>query len=94
MKRNLLNHAALAALAVCAAISTTTGAYAQTRSLPTFEVEKGWPKVPAGMKVGDVSSFTADAQDNIYLIHRPRVLKGDDLKNAAPPVMVFDQGGN
>jgi hypothetical protein len=46
------------------------------------------------MKVGDASSFTADAQDNIYMIHRPRVLKGDDLKNAAPPVMVFDAGGN
>jgi len=70
-------------------------AAAQTRSLPTFEVDKAWPKpLSDGKKIGDVSSFTADAQDNIYLIHRPRVLKGDDLKNAAPPVLVYDKDGN
>jgi len=82
----------LASVAAVAAVVAQPAA--AQRSLPTFEVDKAWPKVPAGMKVGDVSSFSADAQDNMYLIHRPRTLKGDDLKNAAPPVMVFDQGGN
>jgi len=77
--------------AVAAVVAQPTAAQ---RSLPTFEVDKAWPKVPAGMKIGDVSSFSADAQDNMYLIHRPRTLKGDDLKNAAPPVMVFDKDGN
>src|SRR5499427_990836 len=64
------------------------------RALPTFEFEKDWPKVPPQWKVGDVSSFTTDAQGNIWLIHRPRTLKGEDLKKAAPPVMVFDVNGN
>jgi len=64
------------------------------RALPTFEFEKDWPKVPPQWKVGDVSSFTTDAQGNIWLIHRPRTLKGEDLKKAAPPVMVFDGNGN
>ena len=94
MKRQLLNQAALAVLAICTSAFFAGNASAQTRSLPTFEVDKAWPKLPAGMKVGDASSFTTDAQDNVYMIHRPRVLKGDDLKNAAPPVMVFDPSGN
>jgi hypothetical protein len=64
------------------------------RALPTFEFEKDWPKVPPQWKVGDVSSFTTDAQGNVWLIHRPRTLKGEDLKKAAPPVMVFDVNGN
>jgi NHL repeat len=92
-RRNLSRAVLLASVAALVGLSAQPAA-AQTRSLPTFEVDKAWPKVPAGMKVGDVSSFTADAQDNMYLIHRPRTLKGDDLKNAAPPVMVFDGAGN
>src|ERR1700751_6173896 len=64
------------------------------RPLPVFEMEKGWPKVPPQWKVGDVSSCTSDAQGNIWLIHRRRTLKGDDLKKAAPPVMGFDVNGN
>ena len=50
--------------------------------------------MPPQWKVGDVSSMTIDAQGNIWLLHRPRTLKGEDLKKAAPPVMVFDVDGN
>jgi hypothetical protein len=75
--------------------SAVTPALAQTpRALPVFELEKDWPKVPPQWKVGDVSSFTTDADGNIWLIHRPRTLKGEDLKKAAPPVMVFGVAGN
>ena len=68
---------------------------AQTaRSLPTFEVERGWPQVPAKWKVGDASSFAIDAQDRVWLLHRPKTLvKPEDAAMAAPPVMVFDAGG-
>jgi DNA-binding beta-propeller fold protein YncE len=83
----------LASVAAVAGLFVQPAA-AQQRSLPTFEVDKAWPKLPAGKKVGDASSFSADAQDNIYLIHRPRTLKGDDLKNAMKPVVVFDAAGN
>src|SRR6478672_377794 len=69
-------------------------ASAQSRSVPTFEVDKAWPKVPAKWKLGDASSFAIDAQDNVWLLHRPRTLKPDEAPMAAPPVMVFDSGGS
>ena len=63
-------------------------------SLPTFEVDKDWPKVPAKWKLGDASSFAIDAKDNVWLLHRPRTLKPEQAPMAAPPVMVFDTAGN
>ena len=99
MKHQNLSFAVLLAAGMAVALPGKyllgSTAVAQTpRALPTFEMEKDWPKVPPQWKVGDVSSFTTDAQGNIWLIHRPRTLKGEDLKNAAPPVMVFDVAGN
>jgi len=68
---------------------------AGTRSLPTFEVDRNWPKVPAQWKLGDVSSFSVDAQDRIWALHRPRTLvKPEDVPKRAPAVMVFDTTGN
>jgi DNA-binding beta-propeller fold protein YncE len=87
--------AALGATALTATTSMAqTPAQAQTRSLPTFAVDPSWPKVPPQWKLGDVSSMASDAQGNIWVLHRPRTLKGDDFAKAAPPVMVFDQAGN
>src|SRR5262245_11233872 len=98
MKRILLNGIVLSALAIAAggwlAESDTAQAAAAAKSLPTFEVVKDWPKLPANMKVGDASSFAIDAQDNVWLIHRPHTLKGDAQKQAAKPVVVFDPAGN
>ena len=89
---------AATALGATALTATTvmaqTPAQAQTRSLPTFAVDPSWPKVPPQWKLGDVSSMASDAQGNIWVLHRPRTLKGDDFAKAAPPVMVFDQAGN
>src|ERR1700677_1895947 len=95
MRNGFIGRAALVALVAGATVQwMATPAAAQTRSLPTFEVDKGWPKVPPQWKIGDASSMTVDAQGNIWLLHRPRTLMGDDLKKAAPPVMVFDVNGN
>jgi len=94
MRHGHFARAALAALVAAAAWCATEAAAQTTRSLPIFEVEKGWPKIPPQWKIGDASSITVDAQGNIWLLHRPRTLKGDDLKKAAPPVMVFDVDGN
>src|SRR5678816_3277322 len=65
----------------------------QVRSLPTFEVDRTWPKVPEKWKLGDASSFAVDAQDNVWLLHRPRTLPPEQAAMAAPPVMVFDSSG-
>ena len=67
---------------------------ASPRSLPTFEVDRAWPRVPAKWKVGDASSVAIDARDNVWLLHRPRTLKPEEAALAAPPVMVFDRAGS
>ncbi len=82
------------AIAVCASTTATAQSAPATRSLPVFEVDKSWPKVPPQMKLGHASSFAIDAQDNVWLLHRPRTLKPDQAANAAPPVVVFDAAGN
>jgi hypothetical protein len=86
------------AFAFSAAVSTAAllpqTAAAQGHSLPMFEVDKNWPKVPPTMKVGDASSIAIDANDTAWVLSRPRTLKGDDQKRAAPPIMIFDPAGN
>ncbi len=47
------------------------------RAMPVFEVDPAWPKVPAKWKLGDASSIAIDAQDNVWVLHRPRTLKAD-----------------
>jgi hypothetical protein len=67
---------------------------AQARSVPVFEVDPAWPKLPPQFKLGDASSFAIDAQDNVWLLHRPRTLKPEDAGKAAPAIVVFDAAGN
>ena len=72
---------------------THASAQGTARRLPTFDVDGSWPTVPAKWKLGDASSFAVDAQDQVWLLHRPRTLKPEDVAKAAPPVMVFDAAG-
>ena len=53
----------------------TTQAQSGT-GLPTFVVDSSWPKVPSQWRLGDPSSFAVDAQDRVWLLHRPRTLTG------------------
>ena len=71
-----------------------TAAMAGAADLPTFEVDSSWPKVPAKWKLGDASSIAIDAQDNVWVLHRPRTLKPEEAAMAAPAVIVFDSAGN
>jgi len=92
----LLIGAALVAGTIWLSIGTPAAAV-QTdgRRIPTFVVDPSWPKVPAKWKLGDVSSFAIDAQDNVWALHRPRtLLKPEEIEMAAPPVVVFDAAGN
>ena len=103
MKGKLVNLGVLIAFGVLMVVGvkwlssaafSTQAAQAQGRSLPTFEVDRSWPKVPSQWKLGDVSSIAIDAQDNIWVLHRPRTLKPEQAAMAAPPVIVFDGAGN
>src|SRR5260370_3595942 len=72
----------------------TVSAQAPGRSLPTFQVDRAWPKVPPQWKLGDPSSIAIDAQDHVWVLHRPRTLvKPDDAAKTAPPVTVFGPAG-
>ncbi len=87
MKKNAQAVLLLLSFAACG------GAFAAERMLPVFAVDATWPQVPAKWKLGDASSIAVDAQDNVYVLHRPRTLKAADAAMAAPPVMVFDTSG-
>ena len=81
----------IAILALAAALPRLQ---AQQGGVPQFEVDPAWPKVPAQYKLGDASSVAIDAQDRVYVLHRPRTLKPEEASKMAPPVMIFDTAGN
>src|SRR3979490_733281 len=103
MKDKVLNCAVLIALVIVASVegqrflSATAAAQApaaRAGGLPMFQVDPSWPKVPAKWKLGDASRIGIDAQDHVWVLHRPRTLPADQAAMAAPPVMVFDGAGN
>ena len=82
---------------------------AQTRTdaqAPVFEVDPFWPKpLPNHWVLGSTIGLSVDAQDHVWIIHRPQTVE-DNFKAAeftppigvcckiAPPVLEFDQAGN
>jgi len=103
MKRENLGRAVLMALVIVAGVegrwlfgmeAAAQTPQAQARAMPMFEVDPSWPKVPSKWKLGDASSIAIDAQDNVWVLHRPRTLKPDQAAMAAPPIVVFDGAGN
>jgi len=65
---------------------------AAKREVPKFEVDASWPKIRNGWVLGQVASAATDDQDNVWLLHRPRVVRPD--QKTGPPVMEFDAKGN
>ena len=70
MKRRTLGLIGVVAHLIAAGVPAaglfTTEAAAQSpqaRSVPVFEVDPAWPKLPPQFKLGDASSFAIDAQD-------------------------------
>jgi hypothetical protein len=99
MYRSSVGKVMVTGLALTALYGAPFGVLAQSardgaRSVPTFEVDRAWPKVPAQWKLGDASSFAIDGEDRVWLLHRSRTLvKPEDAAMAAPPVIVFDAAG-
>jgi hypothetical protein len=90
-----------------AARSVTTEPVARDSSgLPQFIVDPFWPKpLPNNWILGQVSGVDVDADDHVWIVHRPRSLSERELGAsqdpplskccfAAPPVLEFDQSGN
>jgi hypothetical protein len=109
MKRNLTIGAAflavLATLAVAQSKLETAAAQAQGQVMaPRFEVDPTFPKpLPNGWYQGQSIGLWVDAQDHVWIVHRPDVLdavegagdqKTGECCKAAPPILEFDQQGN
>ena len=90
----------IAAIAICLAAALAGCAGTSDRSasgvtgIPVFELDPSWPKVPPQYRLGDPSSIAIDANDNAWVLHRPRTLKPEQASMAAPPIMIFDPAGN
>lgn len=76
---------------------------AQARGeIPQYRVDAMWPKpLPDNWILGGVSGVTVDAQDHVWIIHRPRTLIDRDgppptsvCCKPAPNVIEFDPQGN
>src|SRR5262249_53875800 len=73
---------------------------------PKFQVDASWPKpLPNNWIMGQAAGVAVDAQDNVWVIQRPRTLTDDEKAASftpprtkcclpAPPVMQFDSDGN
>lgn len=105
-------YVAAALVAVIVALGATEAALdrvaAQGTQVPTFEVDPFWPKpLPNGWLIGSTIGVSVDAQDHVWIIHRPdsftertEIGLATDPPTAelccrpAPPVLEFDQEGN
>jgi DNA-binding beta-propeller fold protein YncE len=79
---------------------------AASTQAPKFEVDPLWPKpLPNHWRIGSTIGVSVDAQDHVWIIHRPDSLQEKEkypLANPpaasccfpAPPVLEFDQDGN
>src|SRR5580704_12152268 len=65
----------------------------QPRSMPVFQVDPAWPKLPNNWVVGIVSSVSVDRRDHVWILHRPRSVQENLKAQAAPPVLEFDADG-
>ncbi len=87
-------------LAACA------GGSAWAVDAPRFEVDPAWPKrLPNDWLMGQAAGVSVDAQDNVWVVQRPKSLTDDERAASAtplrtkcckpaPPVLVFNQAGD
>jgi DNA-binding beta-propeller fold protein YncE len=73
---------------------------------PMFQIDPAWPKFPEqNLLLGEAPAVAVDAQDNIWILTRPKRLLGRELFAdmrppqadcciPAPPVIEFDAAGN
>ena len=91
--RSLTRLSLVSLTALCAAAPLAPVLAQPAADLPVFEVEPGWPTVPANWVLGEVSSIAVAADDHVWVLHRPRSIPEADRARAAPPVLEFDQDG-
>jgi hypothetical protein len=88
------------------ALEKKANAQGKTVMAPKFEVDPLWPKpLPNHWYQGMTIGVSVDAQDHIWIIHRPDTVSAAEASadqnpptgaccSKAPPVLEFDQAGN
>src|ERR1700704_4398621 len=77
---------------------------ATAQNVPRFQVDPSWPlTLPNNWIIGTIGGITVDAQDHIWINHRPSALDAREKRGLAdptvkccvpaPPVIEFDQTG-
>ena len=81
-----------------AALIAATALAAAPQQAPSYQVDAAWPKpLPNQWLVGAVAGVAVDAQDHVWIVHRPSTLQPNETRSiwkAAPPVLEFDPDGN
>jgi DNA-binding beta-propeller fold protein YncE len=108
-RRNVIGGFTFAIVLLGAADWALRGVVAQQGDLveaPRFEVDPSFPKpLPNNWLMGMTIGIGVDAQDHIWIVHRPDTLSAAETAadqnpptgtccKAAPPVLEFDQQGN
>jgi DNA-binding beta-propeller fold protein YncE len=110
-RRTLLTGAAFAATLTVLVLSERAldrglSAQADLVEAPMFEVDPRWPKpLPNGWLMGMAIGVGVDAEDHVWIVHRPDTLSPNETAAAqdpkvaaccaaAPPVLQFDAEGN
>ncbi len=85
-------------VAVVAGATMLVAAAQRDRLAPAYDVDPAWPKpLPNQWLLGAVAGVAVDAQDHVWIVHRPSTLQPNETRSiwrAAPPVLEFDQQGN
>jgi DNA-binding beta-propeller fold protein YncE len=83
----------LAVFAVIVQRELTGQVASSSRSMPVFEVDPSWPKLPNNWVMGVVSSVNVDRRDHVWILQRPRSVAEAMKDRAAPAVLEFDAAG-
>lgn len=82
----------LGGLLLLGVIGCTTGApRPATMTVPAYEPDTSFPRLPNDWSLGNVSDVAVDRHDNVWILHRPRTVAAG--KTAAPAVVEFDATG-
>ena len=79
--------------AVGHALVGTAQKSSSSATMPVFQVDPAWPKLPNNWVVGVVSAVNVDRHDNVWIFHRPRSVQEGMKDRAAPPVLEFNADG-
>jgi sugar lactone lactonase YvrE len=103
MNRKRRSDFVVAATCFMLAIASATlyPAKAEAQSVPKYEFDPFWMKLPENWVVGALGGACVDSRDHLYILHRQESLteshlEGRNMKRGtmAPPVIEFDPNGN